>query len=117
MCDKRRGPGNLFLPFICINASYKPVGQECHDEEVDIVVDVPKEYCDIIPHKTCSQATKLVPNLKPSTECNMVPTEVCTMNYAKKKIVEKPLKTEWCLDQNDVDTLMLPEYRKDEIRK
>ena len=37
------------------------------------------------------------------------------MNYSKKKIVEKPLKTEWCLDQNDVDTLMLPEYKKDEI--
>ena len=32
------------------------------------------------------------------------------MNFSKKKIVEKPLRTEWCLDNNDVNN-MLPEYQ------
>ena len=76
---------------------------------VDTVVDVPQEYCDIIPHKTCSQATRLVPQLKPTKECTMVPSEVCTMNYSNKKMVDKPLRTEWCLDQNELNSLMLSE--------
>ena len=89
--------------------------RECHEEQVDTVVEVPHEFCDIIPHKVCSQATKLVPQLKPSRECTMVPTEVCTMNYNKKKIVEKPLKTEWCLDPEDVMMQELPQYRRDPL--
>ena len=89
--------------------------QECHEEQVDTVVEVPQEFCDIIPHKICSQVTKLLPQLKPSRECTMVPSEVCTMNYNKKKIVEKPLKTEWCLDPGDVMLQELPEYRRDPL--
>ena len=77
--------------------------EECKEELVDTVIEVPREQCDIVPRKICSQVTKLVPNLKPRKECAMVPSEICTMNFGKKKIVEKPLKTEWCLDQESVD--------------
>ena len=34
---------------------------------------------------------------------------------AKKKIVERPLKTEWCLDPEDVMLQELPEYRRDPL--
>lgn len=42
--------------------------------------------------------------------------KVCALNYKKKKIVEKPLKTKWCLDQQEVEISMapLPVYRQDE---
>ena len=80
--------------------------EDCREEVVDTIIEVPKEQCDIIPRKICSQVTKLVPNLKPSQECTMVPSEICTMNYGRKKVVEKPLKTEWCLDQESVNQEM-----------
>ena len=28
------------------------------------------------------------------------------MNYSNKRIVEKPLKTEWCLDQTEMNAIM-----------
>ena len=77
--------------------------EDCREEVVDTIIEVPKEQCDIIPRKICSQVTKLVPNLKPSQECTMVPSEICTMNFGRKKVVEKPLKTEWCLDQGSLN--------------
>ena len=40
--------------------------------------------------------------------------KVCALNYKKKKIVEKPLKTKWCLDQQEVSMAQLPLYRQDE---
>ena len=49
------------------------------------------------------QVTRLVPSLRPSQECTMVPSQTCTMNYANQRVVEKPLKTEWCLDQESMD--------------
>ena len=73
--------------------------EECREEEVDTLQEVPQEICDIIPHKICQPVTRLVPALKPSQECAMVPSEVCTMNYDKKKVVRKPLRTEWCLER------------------
>ena len=74
--------------------------EECREEEVDTLQEVPQEICDIIPHKICQPVTRLVPALKPSQECAMVPSEVCSINYGNKRVVEKPLKTEWCLDQD-----------------
>ena len=34
------------------------------------------EHCDLVPRKQCGQITRLVPQLRPATECAMVPTEV-----------------------------------------
>ena len=72
---------------------------QCREELVDTVMEVPEEHCDIIPRKFCHQVTRLVPALRPSEECGLVPSEVCTMNYDKKKVVRKPLRTEWCLER------------------
>ena len=77
--------------------------EECFEEEIDSLVDVPEEYCDIIPHKSCHHVTKLVPSLKPTQECSIVPKEICNMNFGQKKIVKKPLRTEWCLDRNMIE--------------
>ena len=74
--------------------------EECHEEGLDSLVDVPEEYCDIIPQKSCRKVTKLVPNLRPTQECTVVPKEICNMNFSQKKIIQKPLRTEWCLDRN-----------------
>ena len=39
-------------------------------------MEVPVEHCDLVPRKQCGQITRLVPQLRPATECAMVPTEV-----------------------------------------
>ena len=39
--------------------------EECHDDIVTTVVEVPEELCELQPHKTCRHVTKLVPRLKP----------------------------------------------------
>ena len=52
--------------------------------------------------KACTGGSgRLVPALRPSEECGLVPSEVCTMNYDKKKVVRKPLRTEWCLEREE----------------
>ena len=40
------------------------------------LVEVPVEHCDLVPRQQCGQITRLVPQLRPATECAMVPTEV-----------------------------------------
>ena len=44
------------------------------------LVEVPVEHCDLVPRKQCGQITRLVPQLRPATECAMVPTEVSKKN-------------------------------------
>ena len=86
---------------ICgVGCEIKEGPEECHEEGVDSLVDVPEEFCDIIPHKTCKHVTKLVPSLKPTRECTIVPKEICNMNFNQKKVARKPLRTEWCLDRS-----------------
>ena len=33
--------------------------EECHDKEIDTLVDVPEEQCDLNPQTTCRFQTKL----------------------------------------------------------
>ena len=47
------------------------------------LVEVPVEHCDLVPRKQCGQITRLVPQLRPATECAMVPTEVCANIFLK----------------------------------
>ena len=75
--------------------------EECHDKQVDTLVDVPEETCDLNPQKTCRLVTKLVPSLRPKQECTTVPQETCTLKFTQPKRVEKPLQTEWCLDEGE----------------
>jgi len=73
--------------------------EECHEKQVDSLIDVPEEVCDLNPQKTCRLQTKLVPSLKPKQECTTVPQETCTLNFSQPKRERKPLRTEWCLDE------------------
>jgi len=72
--------------------------EECHDKTVTSLIDVPEEHCDLNPQKTCKFQTKLVPRLKPAHECTIIPREVCNLKFSNPQVVEKPLKTKWCLD-------------------
>ncbi len=67
--------------------------------QVDIVVDIPEEICDLNPQKTCHLATKMVPKLTPEHECTKVPQEVCQLSFGPPQVVSKPFKAEWCLDE------------------
>jgi len=73
--------------------------EECHEKEVDSLVDVPEEVCDLNPQKTCRLQTKLVPSLKPKQECTTVPQETCNLKFSQPQRSQKPLRTEWCLDE------------------
>jgi len=78
--------------------------EECHEKQIDSLVDIPEEVCDLNPQKTCRLQTKLVPSLKPKQECTIVPQETCTLNFSQPKMERKPLRTEWCLDEGGVQS-------------
>ena len=75
--------------------------EECHDKQVDTLVDVPEETCDLNPQKTCRLVTKLVPSLRPKQECTTVPQETCSLKFTQPQRKEKPLRTEWCLEAEE----------------
>ena len=70
--------------------------EECHDKQIDSLVEVPEENCEVQPQKTCRHATKLVPQLTPEQECTQVPTQVCSLRQGTPQVEEVPLRTEWC---------------------
>ena len=74
--------------------------EECHNKDIDSLIDVPEEICDLNPQKTCRLATKLVPRLKPKHECTIIPQEVCNLKFTSPRTEKKPLKSEWCLDDS-----------------
>ena len=78
--------------------------EECHNKQIDTLVDVPEETCDLNPQKTCRLVTKLVPSLKPTQECTTVPQETCNLKFTQPKRTQKPLRTEWCLDEEATET-------------
>ena len=77
-----------------------PGPEECHDKDVTSVIDVPEEVCDLNPRKICKTQTRLVPQLKPTHECTLIPQEVCHLKFTTPEEVEKPLMTKWCIDPN-----------------
>ena len=72
--------------------------EECHDKVVTSLIDVPEEVCDLNPQKICKFQTKLVPKLKPTHECTIIPKETCNLKFDTPEPIEKDLKTKWCLD-------------------
>ena len=56
------------------------------------------------PQKTCRLVTRLVPSLKPERECTIVPKETCNLKFSQPTVEQKPLKTEWCLDETPLQT-------------
>ena len=75
--------------------------EECHEKQIDSLVDVPEEMCDLNPQKTCRLVTKLVPSLDPKSECTIVPKETCSLRFSQPSLQSKPLRTEWCLDEEE----------------
>ena len=72
--------------------------EECHDKDITSVIDVPEEVCDLNPRKLCRTVTRLVPQLKPTHECTLIPQEVCQLKFTAPEQVDKPLMTKWCID-------------------
>ena len=93
-CDKQP------LELCGAGCEYEEAAEECHEKVVATVVEVPEEICDISPQKTCRLVTKLVPRLKPSEECTIIPKETCSSQYGPPKRVKKPLLTKWCLEES-----------------
>jgi len=83
--------------------------EECHDKQIDSLVDIPEEICDLNPQKTCRLVTRLVPSLKPKRECTIVPKETCNLKFSQPTVEKKPLRTEWCLDESSVETETAPQ--------
>ena len=69
--------------------------------QIDSLVDVPEEICDLNPQKTCRLVTKLIPKLEPKEECTIVPQESCNLKFTNPAVESKPLRTEWCLDESE----------------
>ena len=74
--------------------------EECHDKEVQNVIDVPEEVCDLNPQKVCQYGTKLAPSLKPVHECTVIPQETCNLKFTPPRKEQKPLISEWCQDDS-----------------
>jgi len=72
--------------------------EECHDKVITSLIDVPEETCDLNPQKTCRFVTKLVPKLKPKSECTTIPKETCMLKFTQPHEIKKTLKTRWCQD-------------------
>ena len=85
---------------------------ECHNKDIDTLIDVPEEVCDLNPQKTCRFTTKLVPRLKPKHECTIIPQEICNLRFTSPRKESKPLRSEWCLDESPVQ----PDETYDEKR-
>lgn len=105
-----KSPGKFLADTTCEKLPLKICGrgcvtregaEECHNKEIDTIIEVPEEVCDLNPQKVCKLQTKLVPSLKPKQECTTVPQELCTLNFSTPKLDRKPLRTEWCLDDED----------------
>jgi len=79
---------------------YQEGAEECHEKVITTVVEVPEEVCDLNPRKICKNITKLVPRLKPSRECSIIPQETCSVVFSAPHKVSKPLLTKWCLDDS-----------------
>ena len=54
------------------------------------------EICDLEPIKQCRHVTKLVPQLKPVTECTNVPKEICATSKINPRKVARPAIQKWC---------------------
>ena len=78
--------------------------EECHDKQIDSLVEVPEESCQVQPQKTCRHATKLVPQLTPEQECTQVPIQVCSLRQGTAQVEEVPLRTEWCEERETISS-------------
>ena len=86
--------------------------EECHEKQIDSLVDVPEEMCDLNPQKTCRLVTKLVPSLDPKRECTQVPIQVCSLRQGTAQVEEVPLRTEWCEERESNSGSSIAGYQR-----
>lgn len=84
--------------------SFEEGAEECYDDVVASVVEIPEEVCDINPEKICRFSTKLVPSLSPENQCTIVPKETCQLSFSSPTPSKKTLLTKWCLDEPEQPT-------------
>ena len=53
------------------------------------------------PQKTCKFQTKLVPKLKPTHECTIIPQEICQLKFTTPREEPVPFMSKWCIDPNE----------------
>ena len=93
--------GCLLVPArISMGCVYKEGREECRDEVVAAVTEVPREVCDLLPHKTCHLATKLVPQLKPVPQCSSVPRQSCRVTHAPRRRRTRKVRSRWCIESS-----------------
>ena len=92
-----RQTGEFFQSFLITEQK----GTKMYFIQIDSLVDVPEEICDLNPQKTCRLVTKLIPKLEPKEECTVVPQESCNLKFSNPTVESKPLRTEWCLDERE----------------
>jgi len=68
----------------------------CQKRVKAVVSSKPLEICDLEPIKQCRHVTKLVPQLKPVTECTNVPKEICATSKINPRKVARPAIQKWC---------------------
>ena len=66
------------------------------------MVQAPQMDCDLNPRKTCRYITKMMPSLKPTPKCQMMPKEICNLDHSSPKTEKRPIKMEYCLDEAPV---------------
>ena len=57
---------------------------------------MPKENCEINPHKLCNKVFVQIPRLKMENVCEMVPREICTTERVQPKLVKVPVIRKIC---------------------
>ena len=63
------------------------------------MVKAPQMDCNLIPRKTCQHITKMIPSLRPTPKCQIVPKETCSLDFSSPHSEKKPMKMEFCLDE------------------
>jgi hypothetical protein len=61
-----------------------------------VTVQVPREKCDLVPQKMCSQVPKFIPSLSMVEVCNKVPKEICHKERNVPKLVKTTIAKTLC---------------------
>ena len=86
---------------LCGKPSCRPVPgkEECHDQVVAAVSQVPEETCDLSPQQVCRLETRLVPRLEPLEDCRYRPSQVCRVDLSPPRKDRRPFKVKLCLKE------------------
>ena len=91
--------------------------EECHNQTITTVSDVPEETCDLVPQKTCQHVYRLVPFLHPTKQCEDLPREVCSYGLQPPIPGDKPITTKWYFDPGERDSIQNSDTEKAQIGK